>query len=151
MTLFKPSYIMVHHSLTKDSGTVSWQPIRNWHMGLHPDSPYKMIDVGYQYGIELINDKYEILVGRMEGTIGAHTRGMNGTSIGICCIGNFDKNPPDKDQWSLLLKLCVNICLRYNIPADKVKGHTEYAPYKSCPGNAFDMDKFRKDLETELN
>ena len=150
MNPFKPSYIIIHHSLTKDSKTVSWQPIRKWHMGLHPDSPYKMIDIGYQYGIELVNDRYETLVGRMEGTVGAHTRGVNGVSIGICLVGNFDNEPPDIAQWKILLKLCANICLRYNISADNVKGHREYAPYKSCPGNAFDMIKFRKDLEAEL-
>ena len=151
MNLFKPSYIIIHHSLTKDSKTVSWQPIRNWHMGLHPDSRYKMIDIGYHYGIEMVNTKYEILVGRMEGTIGAHTRGKNRESIGICCIGNYDDNLPDLALWNMLLDLCTNICLRYDIPVENVKGHREYAPYKSCPGNAFDMADFRKDLKKDLN
>jgi N-acetyl-anhydromuramyl-L-alanine amidase AmpD len=76
---------------------------------------------------------------------------MNRKSIGICCIGNFDNNPPPNSAWSMLLKLCANISLRYDISVENVKGHSEYAPYKSCPGKAFDMVKFRKDLETELN
>jgi N-acetylmuramoyl-L-alanine amidase len=145
MYIFKPSYIIIHHSLTKDSKTVSWQPIRKYHLSLGWQN------IGYHYGIEMINhEKYEILAGRMEGTTGAHTKGLNEVSIGICLVGNFDKNPPNMWQWKILLKLCKNICLRYAISADKVKGHREYASHKSCPGNAFDMIKFRKDLEIEL-
>lgn len=145
MNLFIPEYVIIHHSLTKDSKTVSWQPIRRYHVdNLGWD------EVGYHYGIELVNDQYEILVGRMEGTQGAHCsqEGINQKSIGICCIGNFDDHTPDLAIWSMLLDLVANICLRYNIPVENVKGHNEYAPYKSCPGKAFSMVDFRKDLET---
>ena len=59
------SYIMLHHSLTKDGATVSWQAIRRWHMGLigsgnknSPDyNPYlekPMKDIAYHFGIELV-------------------------------------------------------------------------------------------------
>ena len=59
------SYIMLHHSLTKDGTTVSWQAIRRWHMGLigsgnknNPDyNPYlekPMKDIAYHFGIELV-------------------------------------------------------------------------------------------------
>ena len=143
MYLFKPYYIIIHHSLTEDSKTVSWQPIRRYHM-----DTLKWKEIGYHYGIELINDKYEILIGRMEGTTGAHTRGLNRMSIGICLIGNYDFIPPNKQQWIILLKLCSNICLRYNISIDNVKGHKELTHYKSCPGNTFNMNNFRKDLKT---
>jgi len=143
MNLFKPSYIIIHHSLTVDSRTVSWQAIRNYHLSLGWD------DIGYHYGIEMVNNKYEILVGRMEGTPGAHCReeNINRKSIGICCVGNFDDEAPDMAQWNILIDLCVNICLRYEITIKNIKGHKEYAPYKSCPGKKFNMDEFRKDLK----
>jgi len=59
------SYIMLHHSLTADGQTVSWQAIRRWHMGLigngnknSPDyNPYlekPMKDIAYHFGIELV-------------------------------------------------------------------------------------------------
>jgi len=144
MKIFTPSYIILHHSFTKDSKTVSWQPIREYHLSLGWQ------DIGYHYGIEMVNDKFEILVGRFEGTVGAHTKGLNGLSIGICCVGNFDNEPPDMAQWNILLELCENICRRYNLPVQNVKGHREYAPYKSCPGNAFDLTAFRNQLQDIL-
>lgn len=146
MKLFTPTEIILHHSFTKDSKTVSWQPIREYHLSLG------WRDIGYHYGIEMVNDKFEILVGRFEGTNGAHTKEdkANWRSIGICCVGNFDNEPPDMAQWNILLELCENICRRYNIPVQNVKGHREYAPYKSCPGNAFDLIKFRDQLQDML-
>lgn len=150
MNLFTPTHVTMHHSLTKDSETVSWGAIRKWHMGLMDDSPYNMNDIGYQYGIELVNDHYEILVGRFEGQQGAHCpqKNMNRISIGICVIGNFDIQVPDLAQWNLALDLCANICTRYSIPVENVRGHRFYAPYKSCPGKQFNMNDFRADLST---
>lgn len=146
MQLFQPSYVIIHHSLTEDSKTVSWQAIPKYHVGLGWQK------IGYHYGIELVNNQYEILVGRMEGTQGAHCKqeNKNRESIGICCVGNFDEHVPDLAVWSKLLDLCANICLRYKIPAENVKGHREYAPYKSCPGRAFNLDEFRQDLNDML-
>lgn len=147
MKLFEPSYIIIHHSLTKDSETVSWQAIRKYHM-----DTLGWKDIGYHYGIEMVNTEYEILVGRMEGTQGAHCNqeGINRKSIGICCVGNYNNDLPDLALWNMLLDLCENICLRYDIPVENVKGHRDYAPYKSCPGNAFDMADFRNDLKGSL-
>ena len=133
-------YIILHHSLTKDTKTVSWGAIRRYHKSLG------WRDIGYHYGIEMINNSPEILLGRFEGQIGAHTRGYNQESIGICLVGNYDKIKVPLDKWNLLLKLVRNIKQRYNIPIDKIIGHREVASYKSCPGNLFDLDKFRRDL-----
>jgi len=52
----KPILIINHHSLTKDSGSVSWGAIRKWHMGLigGEDNYYTnhpMIDIGYHFGL----------------------------------------------------------------------------------------------------
>ena len=146
MSLFKPDYIILHHSLTKDSKTVSWQAIRKYHLSL------RWRDIGYHYGVEMVNDKYEILMGRFEGTNGAHTKEQNKNwdSISICCIGNFDDEEPNMVQWNVTIDLVENICLRYRIPVENVKGHREYAPYKTCPGKQFDIDLFRDQLIDRL-
>ena len=133
--------IILHHSLTKDSKTVSWPAIRRYHKHV-----LGWEDIGYHYGIELIEGEYEILIGRFEGEQGAHTKGYNFGSIGICMVGNFDLFPPIEDQRNIALVLCRDILKRCGWKKDMIFGHSEFAPWKSCPGKEFDMVKFRKDI-----
>lgn len=143
-------YLMIHHSLTKDSGTVSWGAIRKYHTD--PNGPYKMSAIGYHYGIELIGDPsagsgqghHEILGGRSLLEAGAHCyqAGMNSKAIGICVIGNFDAEVPSEGilhQGARLVKMLMEI---FKIPVENVVPHSAYAP-KSCPGKLFNMEKFR--------
>jgi hypothetical protein len=145
MNFTTPQYIVIHHSLTEDSKTVSWQAIRNYHVNQRGWN-----DIGYQYGIELVNDRYEILVGRMEGAVGAHTIGRNLDSIGICCVGNYDEDPPDQTMIEMLSKLCISICQRYRISIENVRGHSYYAPDKTCPGRAFPLFNLQDHLKDSL-
>ena len=143
----KPEYIIIHHSLTKDNETVSWNAIRNYHINVQ-----KWSDVGYHYAIELVGDKYEILKGRMDNEDGAHCLGFNDRSIGICLIGNYDHTGPTEAQLKVLKKLVLSLMEIYQIPKMCVYGHWETFPMrnktveKSCPGNAFSMFSFRKSL-----
>jgi len=148
-------YIMLHHSLTKDGATVSWQAIRRYHketMGWR--------DIGYHFGIELIGDNpppsplnlrgelkggYEILVGRPLDQEGAHCVGMNQKAIGICFVGNFDESEVPPEQWKKGIELVRSLLKLLDIPIRYVVGHRDYAA-KTCPGKLFDMDLFRKEL-----
>jgi len=132
--------IILHHSLTKDTGTVSWPVIRKYHKGLG------WIDIGYHFGIEDINGSYEILMGRMLFQPGAHTKGHNKNSIGICFVGNFDDFKPPEAQWYKGIKLVRWLLFNFRLTPDHVHGHNEFADYKTCPGKMFDLDKFRDDL-----
>lgn len=132
--------LIIHHSLTKDSDTVSWGAIRKYHLKLG------WADIGYHFGIELIGDHYEILAGRMPNVVGAHTKGQNNQSLGICLIGNFDVEFPSFPQLDLAYKLCRYLLSHYSLTPKDVYGHRDFASYKSCPGNNFDMDNFRGNL-----
>lgn len=163
-----PEYIILHHSLTKDSKTVSWDAIRRYHTSYKYKgriltkakalimksegikgiiSPWRAI--GYHLGLELINDRHEILMGRMMNETGAHCRQsrMNHRSLGICFIGNFDLYLPLKEQWNLGLRLVSSLMDIFKIPRDKVLGHNHFAKYKTCPGKLFDVDEFVRQLK----
>lgn len=161
-----PDAIIIHHSLTPDGATVSWQAIRTYHTsyrrngkivtpeaardmmarGLTVEKPWRAI--GYHFGIELVNNRYEILGGRSMTEPGAHCldRGMNSHSLGICLVGNFDLAPPPQLQWDGAVDLVRSLMDIWKIKAERVFGHNEMAAYKSCPGKRFDMNRFRQNL-----
>ena len=140
-----PTHIILHHSLTADGETVSWQAIRRYHM-----QELGWLDCGYHYGIELIGKEYEILKGRLDNEAGAHCLGFNDKAIGICNVGNFDIHAPSDILFNKLARFCRSLMDIYGLKSDCVLGHREtYAllgkpQAKTCPGNFFDMTKFRQ-------
>ena len=139
----QPEYIIIHHSLTKDSGTVSWQAIRRYHK-----NELGWRDIGYHFGIEDVNGEYEVLVGRNLNDTGAHCKeqGMNNKSVGICFVGNFDEGKPDNKLWDKGVNLVKGLSDILHISPSKIFGHRYFAGYKSCPGNLFDIDKFKYEV-----
>jgi N-acetylmuramoyl-L-alanine amidase len=136
-----PEYIIIHHSATAQGDVETFRRA-------HRAKGWR--DIGYHYVIG--NGTYsgdgEIETGRTEAEDGAHCSvdGMNRKSIGICLVGNFDKDKPTPAQMEALERLCRDIIERHKIPVSKVLGHGEVAA-TNCPGKNFDMAAFRKRLE----
>ncbi|WP_163535062.1 N-acetylmuramoyl-L-alanine amidase [Helicobacter suis] len=68
--------------------------------------------------------------------VGAHCKGHNSDSIGICYIGGLDSNRKPKDtrtpeQKEALKSLCLKL-LKENVAA-KLYGHRDFEPRKDCP------------------
>jgi N-acetylmuramoyl-L-alanine amidase len=137
-----PDYITIHHSCTLDGRTFSWAAIRKNH------KKKGWSDIGYHYGVELVQDRYEVMTGRMMPETGAHCiqRDMNRRAIGVCLIGNFDNHTVPKIQWELAIDLVSSLCYLLDIPRKNVLGHREAHLERTCPGRYFDMNQFRKDL-----
>jgi len=158
----RPTHIIIHHSLTKDGETVNWQAIRRYHTSYRKDGkilteeharslikdgvsvelPWS--DIGYHAGIELVNEDYEVLQGRMFNVPGGHCKqqNMNYKSIGICLVGNFDLISPPPAQLSLLINYVRSLMDLLYIPPTCVHPHSEFASYKSCPGTKFPWADF---------
>lgn len=78
--------------------------------------------------------------GRHLSEIGAHARGFNGNSAGICLIGTDAYSP---EQWATLADQVSTLCAQFNIPrqlanADNgwrgICGHRDTGAKKTCPG-----------------
>lgn len=134
-----PNKIIIHNSASK-FGTS--RDIRKWHV---VENGWD--DIGYHYiilnGYEAPTDYLHSLngsieMGRPSNISGAHTKGHN-DSIGICLIG---QDYFSEEQMDTLLSLVGDLCLKYNIPQDKVFGHYEFNKYKTCPN--LDMSHIRR-------
>lgn len=139
----KPEYLILHHSLTKDSKTVSWSAIRKYHI-----ETLGWRDIGYHFGIEMVDIHPEIMVGRLWFDHGAHcrARGMNHRAIGICFVGNYDADHVPLVMWRYGIMLCRTLIKTFDIPKGNVVGHGEIDGRKSCPGNTFNLNHFRSQL-----
>lgn len=88
-------------------------------------------DIGYHFVI----DPYgRLLEGRDIAYQGAHAYGDNNIlNIGICLIGNFDKERPTKAALETLQRELDTLRQRYDIPKTRVYGHRELRSTE-CPG-----------------
>lgn len=161
MSILRLTHVVVHHSLTKDSETVSWNAIRQYHTA-RPPVGLGWKDIGYHFGVERIGPRVEALRGRPLTMEGAHTKeaGMNRAGIGVCVVGNFDAVAPEEDVWGTTVSLVRDLCEAFTIPVGHVIGHREAGlmagfdwrkgQFKTCPGRMFDMDAFRQAVELAI-
>lgn len=118
--------IIIHCSATKEGELFTVEDIDRWHKA----RGFK--GIGYHYVIYLNG---RIKNGRPVNEIGAHCKGYNKNSIGICYIGGLDKNGKPKDtrtpeqKEAILMLLDI---LKKEYPNATVHGHYEFAA-KACP------------------
>ena len=129
---------IVHCSATREGVDYSVETIRGWH---------KMrgwSDIGYHYLVHLDGS---ISYGRDINKIGAHVKGHNTGSIGVCYVGGVEtdgKTPKDTrtpEQKESLLDL-IKTLKRLNSNA-VVYGHRDFSS-KACP--SYDATTEYKDI-----
>ena len=128
--------IIIHCSATPEDKAFSVDDIRCWHL------QRGFADIGYHFVIYLDGS---VNVGRPLAKAGAHCKGYNAHSIGVCYIGGVatdGKTPKDtrtEAQKRSLVRLITE--LRQQFPNASVHGHREFAN-KACPSfNARDEYK----------
>jgi len=124
-----PTHIIVHHEGVVRSGP-GFDFINSWHKSQQFPKSSLGFFVGYHYVIEKDGSLRQA---RKEWEEGAHTKGENFRSIGICLVGNFDVELPTKQQIETLGALLADITTRLPIDVSAVFPHRKFAP-KSCYG-----------------
>lgn len=120
-------YIVIHCAATPNDMDIGAAEIDKWH------KERGWIGIGYH---KVIRRDGTVEDGRDIDVSGAHVRGVNQTSVGICMIGT-DKF--EDAQFESLKDLIVSLLDKY--PDAKVKGHRDFPNVKKlCPG--FDVKSF---------
>lgn len=135
----KPSNITIHHIAFNHS----FYTVNNWHKQKWHFRSKLGWYIGYQW---FIDNSGKLFQGRKEDEEGAHAKGWNTKSIGICLRGNLQVTKPTNQQLNTLQKLLDDIRMRWDIPKENVYGHRE--THKTlCPGQYLMpfIKKYRKE------
>jgi len=130
--------IVIHCSATPPTMDIGVKEIRSWHV-----NERKWRDIGYHF---VVRRDGEVQLGRPIEMQGAHARGHNKTSVGVCWVGGVDKdmNPENnmtKEQEAELWCTVQNLMLTYGINKDQVVGHRDLPGVtKACP--SFDVKQW---------
>ena len=146
-----PKYIVVHHTGGLDADPLFDSSDRTFSQidTAHRQDPNVNLgrpsSLGYYIGYHYYIDKNGILTqGRADTDEGAHCRGYNLLSLGICLAGNFDRTLPTDAQVLALRKLLGQKSTQYSIPLTNIQPHRHFAS-KTCYGNKL-ADSWAVDL-----
>jgi len=119
--------LVVHHSASPRV-TTKKSDIELWH------TQRGFSQIGYH---KVIEGDGKIVVGRPEDIQGAHAKGANSDSLGVCVVGDFEKEIPTQSQIDSLVLVLVEWCKKYSLTSSNIYGHFN-APggttSTSCPG-----------------
>ena len=127
--------IVLHHA---DAKSCTANQIHWWHICRGYSG------IGYHY---FVNKQGEVYKGRPDNVIGAHAKGYNSTSIGICFEGAFTKETMSEVQVQAGKELVAYLKKQYNI--NKVKKHKDLMA-TDCPGSLFPFEEIVGQEEENL-
>ena len=120
--------IIVHCSATPESMDVGAEEIRSWH------KERGWNDIGYH---DVIRRDGTLEKGRDISIAGAHAKGHNFSSIGVCLIGGVDDNGKGEDNFAIIQKQNLRVYLDFmslRFPNAEILGHRDIEGVKKeCP------------------
>ncbi len=142
----KWKYIIIHHSATDEGNAFVFHKS-------HRNKGWET--VGYHFVID------NGTIGKEKGNIeasprwikqknGAHCKAsqMNYRGIGICLVGNFNKEQVSEEQLESLVYLVNTLRQYYEIPKGNIIGHGQVSGARTdCPGKNFPWREFRARLK----
>ena len=139
-----PKSLIVHH--TAGPAEQTFEIINSYHKQKFNLRSSLGFYIGYQYFIDKLG---KVTQGRADTDEGAHTIGMNNSSIGICLAGNFDLNMPTPKQVESLRELLKVLCAKYSIAPVNIFPHRKFTQ-KTCYGLKL-PDSWGRDLVVNDN
>lgn len=118
----KINRVIIHHADTPANMDIGVEEIRQWHLARG------WRDIGYHY---VLRRNGSLELGRPIETVGAHAKGHNHDSIGICLVGGKPEVNFTRYQWEWLNRLIEKLMQIH--PSVIVIGHKDVAATK-CPG-----------------
>lgn len=131
----KPKVIVIHHSASE----ASVDKVHDMHKNERGWN-----GIGYHFYIE---SDGTINRGRPEDAIGAHVKGHNKDTLGICLQGNFEEKTLVYEQENSLINLLTYLSFKY--PIGEVKGHKDLAE-TLCPGKNNSIDDIINKLDNNM-
>jgi N-acetylmuramoyl-L-alanine amidase len=110
-------------------------------------------DIGYH---AFVDKDGHLTYGRSVDQAGAHARGFNAHSLGLCVSGHGDYEEWSPAQLKAVIAQCVDWCHAYGIKPAMVLGHNETDEhggppvYKSCPGIWVNMVAIREAVTSRM-
>lgn len=145
-------YIVVHHSGTPRDLDIytSLSSFNQSHKKRLTGMTHSGTEWGYIAYHYCISSDGQVVQTRLDDRIGFHASNwtVNQHSIGICLLGNFDKEKPTEFQVQALEQLISEISKQYKT-IESVNAHRDFAR-KTCPGLNLD-DKYIDSLNLLLS
>ena len=139
----KWKYIVIHHSASKRGSTAGMDRYHREERHMENGLAYHFV-IGNGNG--MINGKIDIGDRWRHQIHGGHlaSRSLNEKSIGICLVGDFDKERPSKKQMESLQALVTYLMTTCGVTLQHVRTHTEINPKPTrCPGKKFPTSTFK--------
>jgi N-acetylmuramoyl-L-alanine amidase len=113
-------YLVVHCSDTPDDTPLTARDIHQMHIG------FGWNGVGYH---RIIRRDGMVEAARPDYWVGAHVKGFNDVSLGVCLIGRYEFSSVQMDSLEALLKKW-----KWNYPNAQICGHRDFEyTDKTCP------------------
>lgn len=119
--------VVIHHSAS-NSVTTRKADLDRWHKARG------FLQIGYHKVIERDGG---VVDGRAESSEGAHAKGANTHSLGVCVVGDFETEVPTSEQLTALASLLIDWCTTYGIADKDIHGHGAVpggTTATACPG-----------------
>lgn len=114
-------FIVLHCSDSDVAAHDNPQTIEEWHLARG------FTAIGYHF---VITQDGVVHTARPEHITGAHCKGHNANSIGICLTG---RHKFSGKQFASLKELCKGLCQKYGLEKTDILGHCDLSKSKTCP------------------